>query len=662
MKNNRRDSVWLDICMKINPNISYSLSNKNIKDKRELFYKYLIKLERVSSLINESNFKKYAFVYYKKYVIEKDNIKDSVVKKIKERELYNNGHIINESSIRDGIIENQKNSLNSILNFLLKQEKYNIFEKYFLFQGLIRLKEEKNSEIKFINRDRTTIAPFISIDEEALDYVINMVNNYVDTGFIPSVSIKSALKEGNFKALYNYSVSELRKSNNTETDGVWKKYNKGEDYKELFFDLDNKYTGWCTERDELTCKNQMSSGDFYVYYTKNIDNIYSIPRIAIRMKDSEIYEIRGILKNQEVEPELLDILKSKLNELPFSKRNMKKFKDMKMVELIYKKAKENISLDEEELRFIYQVDSPIYSFGYIDNPKIHEILSTRNYKDDLSKIFNLDKKYIKDNVNEVNDDTVIFIGELNIDEIEETSKLNSIKYVFGNINSRRKKVDFEELELVVGSLNLPNTKSFSARKLKRINEYCNLMYLNDASDLVSLEYIGKDAAFSSLYESYGLDNLKYVMGDLDFSELVDARNLTSLVEINGEANFYSLGSSSGLNNLKYINGRAIFSSLNSASSLTSLTFINGSAHFEKLISSCGLKNLEYICDSAYFNRLIYPIFPSLKNIYGSGIFPNIETYSFIDNLDYVGSDLYLKKEFESDLKDYHKKNLKLVFE
>ena len=461
MKNNRRDSVWLDICMKINPNISYSLSNKNIKDKRELFYKYLIKLEKISSLINESNFKKYAFVYYKKYVIDKDNIKDSVVKKIKERELYNNGHIINESSIRDGIIENQKNSLNSILNFLLKQEKYNIFEKYFLFQGLIRLKEEKNSEIKFINRDRTTIAPFISIDEEALDYVINMVNNYVDTGFIPSVSIKSALKEGNFKALYNYSVSELRKSNNTETDGVWKKYNKGEDYKELFFDLDNKYTGWCTERDELTCKNQMSSGDFYVYYTKNIDNIYSIPRIAIRMKDSEIYEIRGILKDQEVEPELLDILKSKLNELPFSKRNMKKFKDMKMVELIYKKAKENISLDEEELRFIYQVDSPIYSFGYIDNPKIHEILSTRNYKDDLSKIFNLDKKYIKDNVNEVNDDTVIFIGELNIDEIEETSKLNSIKYVFGNINSRRKKVDFEELELVVGSLNLPNRDPFN---------------------------------------------------------------------------------------------------------------------------------------------------------------------------------------------------------
>ena len=57
MKNNRRDSVWLDICMKINPNISYSLSNKNIKDKRELFYKYLIKLEKISSLINESNFK-----------------------------------------------------------------------------------------------------------------------------------------------------------------------------------------------------------------------------------------------------------------------------------------------------------------------------------------------------------------------------------------------------------------------------------------------------------------------------------------------------------------------------------------------------------------------------------------------------------------------------
>ena len=96
--------------------------------------------------------------------------------------------------------------------------------------------------------------------------------------------------------------------------------------------------------------------------------------------------------------------------------------------------------------------------------------------------------------------------------------------------------------------------------------------------------------------------------------------------------------------------------------LSSLTFINGSAHFEKLVSSYGLEELEYICDSAYFNRLIYPIFPSLKNIYGSGIFPNIETYNFIDNLDYVGSDLYIKKSLEPDLYNYHKKNIKLVFE
>ena len=661
MKINKRDSKWLDICIKINPNISYCLKDKSEKDRRKIFFNYLNKLERVSYSLSDKNYKKFSSIYYKNYVIKKENIKDSVINNIRIRSLYSNGFTGEPELIIDNIIKNQEKSLDNIIKFLLNK-KYTIFEKYFVFQGLVRLKEDRNRNELFVNRDKNTVAPFISINEKAIDYVVNMINNYIDNNYISDVRIKSSLKDGNFKSLYNYAVNEIRNNNIKGIDGIWKKYSQGEDYKELFKDLENKYTGWCTEKNELTCKNQISSGDFYVYYTRSVFNTYTVPRIAIRMEDNNIYEIRGILKDQEVEPELLSALKSKLNELPFSEKSMKKFHDMKLLDKIYKKNKENKELSINELKYIYQIDEPIFSFGYINNPKIDEIIESRDMKKDLSIIYNIDKDNIKSNISYINNETVIYIGDLDIDKVDDIDNINGIKYVFGNIESKGKSIKLPSLELVIGSLNLSNAHELKARKLKRINDYCNLMNLRDASDLISLEYIGKDASFSSLYESYGLDNLKYVMGDLDFSELVDARNLKKLVEINGEANFYNLGSSTGLNSLKYINGRAIFSSLTSASSLSNLTYINGSAHFENLMSSYGLKNLVYIFDSAYFNSLIYPVFPSLKNIYGSGIFPKIESYSFIDNLDYVGSDLILKKVLEPELKDYPKKELKLIFE
>jgi len=52
-------------------------------------------------------------------------------------------------------------------------------------------------------------------------------------------------------------------------------------------------TGWCTAG-ETTTESQLSSGDFYVYYTLDKEGNPTIPRLAVRMEGSQIAEIRGV--------------------------------------------------------------------------------------------------------------------------------------------------------------------------------------------------------------------------------------------------------------------------------------------------------------------------------------------------------------------------------
>ena len=94
--------------------------------------------------------------------------------------------------------------------------------------------------------------------------------------------------------------------------GIWKKYNQGENYQELWKSLQGKNTGWCTAGEE-TCKSQIEGGDFYVYYTKDEEGNYTNPRIAIRIEGTEeIGEVRGIGKNQNLEENMTSIAEEKL--------------------------------------------------------------------------------------------------------------------------------------------------------------------------------------------------------------------------------------------------------------------------------------------------------------------------------------------------------------
>ena len=128
---------------------------------------------------------------------------------------------------------------------------------------------------------------------------------------------------------------------------------------------------------------------------------------------NEIGEVRGILQHQSLEPQMNEILEKKLSEFgPEADKYKKKTADMRELTLIEKKTKLGEKLSKPELEFLYEINSPIEGFGYQKDPRIEEIRSQRNVKEDLPVLFSCEESQIATNQNEVNENTVAYVGRL----------------------------------------------------------------------------------------------------------------------------------------------------------------------------------------------------------------------------------------------------------
>ena len=399
-------NTWIDIITKLYKNLHMSESvmhgMSESDKKRDRILNYFERLEKVHQRVSESkreeDLKLLKKFYYNLYVIKPEDIPDSYFeheKKIMRERGYGNIEITpgGKQILINQIIEDQKESLDKWIEYFLFDEEsnsYEMWEKYWVFQGLQQLGKYNKETGKFSKRDKHTVYPFPPVEREAIFTTLKLMEEYIKDKKGDS-AIRSALGSGNFKTLYEYSIKMImnkgEKQSNT-TLGKWIKYEQGSDYHKLRDSLQGYYTGWCTAAGENFAKGQLENGDFYVYYTLDENGEAKVPRIAIRMNGhNEIGEIRGIADNQNMESEMMPILDKKLEEFPDRDKYKKKEYDMQFLTTIDNKVQKGYDLTKEELRFIYEIDSKIEGFGYWKDPRIKEIKSKRNITKDLAYIF-----------------------------------------------------------------------------------------------------------------------------------------------------------------------------------------------------------------------------------------------------------------------------------
>ena len=622
----------------------------------EKIKKYMERLEKSHNKAKDNKHKMNILkqLYYNKYVIK--TLPESYInlqKKIAHEQGYGNIDITKtmKQEMLFQIQTEQKNSLNRWIEYFCSDDAmYPMWFKNYAFEGMLKLGVFDKEKKEFLKRTKNTSAPYIDLNREVLAKVYDVLIHQIGENKLSNLEEQALANGESFKKLYTYFLKKvIEQDKSQETEGIWIKYNQGSDYHKLWESLQGKNTGWCTAG-ETVAREQLENGDFYVYYTKDKNNEYKNPRIAIRMDGkTTIGEIRGIAKDQNLEPHMGKILDEKLNEFPDKKYYQKKVKDMKYLTILEKKQEEGLEFSFDDLIFLYQINDKIDGFGWESDPRIMEIIQKRNAKKDLSIILKIPENEIAIKLNdfEENKNIRFFCGDLNWNEDKVPSYFSKLQVIFGNADFRNltDSLGLESLQSIKGNAlfrRLTNAEGLSS--LQNIAGDAYFYRLTSSKGLKSLKNIEGDAYFSSLTSAKGLESLQNIGGNAYFSSLTSAEGLTSLQQIAGDANFDKLTYAKGLESLQNIEGDAYFDRLTSAEGLTSLQKIAGDANFDKITNAKGLESLQNVGGNAYFHRLTSAEgLTSLQQIAGDANFDEITYAKGLESLQNVGGNAYFDR-------------------
>ena len=580
----------------------------------EKISKYLERLERTHDIAKDNPHKMEILkqFYYDKYVIKE--LPESYInlqKKVAKERGYGDVPVTDEmkEKLLSAVQKEQEKSLDMWIDYLTSDDAmYPIWFKHYAFRGMLKLNKFDKGKGEFGRRSKTTTEPYIELNREALARVYDTLAKEIGTNEEISEEASKALENGeSFKKLYEYYLTNTGYVNRgNDTDGIWVKYDQGSDYKPLWESLQGKNTGWCTAGEEKA-KDQLSNGDFYVYYTKDNEGGYKEPRIAIRMDGKDkIGEVRGVGEHQNLEGCMTPIAEEKLNEFPDKDKYLKKVNDMRLLTEIDKKVNEAKELTKEELSFLYEVDSKIEGFGYSKDPRINEIKDRRNNKKDLAFVFSCKEENIGTKLSDFeSNDIICFYGDLKFTGANLTDNFRNLQYIIGDayFNNLISARGLEKLQNIGGDGNFRSlTNSEGLENLQNIDGDAVFLILTSAKGLENLQNISKNAYFNSLTSAKGLNNLQNIGGNGNFKSLTSAEGLENLQNIDGDAEFYNLISAEGLGNLQSIGGSAGFYKLISAEGLERLQTIGIYAYFDSLTNAEGLKSLHsigwfFVCDN-----------------------------------------------------------------
>ena len=653
---NKETIGWIDIIFKMYKQ-SHPHGSEIVKDAssrtevRERLLDYFNRLEEVHKRVAESKSKTGENMlknfYYDLYVIKPENIPEAYfqnqVRIARERGM-GNITLTEEDRKRyaDAAIEDQKLTLDKWIEYFLyddESKSYEMWEKYWVFQGLQSLGKYDKETKKFAKRDDTTVYPFPPVEKEYIFTTIHLMEEYIKskTG---DEEIKAALGNADFKQIYEYVIKQSMLKGEYQsktTEGEWVKYEQGSDYHVLRDSLQGYYTGWCTAAGESFARDQLAGGDFYVYYSLDENEDAKVPRIAIRMDGkNKIGEIRGIADGQNMESEMMPILNKKLDEFPDKDNYLKSVHDMELLTLIDRKVSHNMELSVDEIRFLYEADRKIIGFGQREDPRINEIKQKRNKVKDYNLVF----KYNKE-----------FNGDLDLRDLTSVEGLDLTGVNIGgslNLSGLTSTEGLKLPESIGGGLVLSGLTSAEGLDLTRVNigGALDLSGLTSAEGLdLTLTNIWGTLYLSGLTCADGLELPKNINRSLDLSGLTCADGLELPKNINGFLNLSGLKNAKGLD-LSGVNiGDALYlDGLTSAEGLDlSGVNIGDTLNLSRLTSTEGLKLPESIGRNLNLRGLTSTEGLKLPESIGGTL--NLSGLTSAKDLDLsganIGNDLYL---------------------
>ena len=516
----------------------------------------------------------------------------------------------------ESLINDQQTTLDNWINYFTSKDSdvYPTWAKYWAFNGMVKLSKYDKEKKAFGTRTDSTVAPFADLNREALSYIVDAVvkkarkENIPDWGDNPE--FKQILQGANFGKLYSYAIEKVTPTEQNklkETRGEWVKYEQGSDHMKLVNSIQGYGTGWCTAG-ESTAEQQLSGGDFYVYYSLDESGEPTIPRVAIRMEgNNKIGEVRGIAENQHIDPFITEVVDKKLGDFSDGENYKKRLEDMKILTEIDDKFKNGEILNKGDLRFLYEIDSKIEGFGYNKDPRIETILKGRDTKGDLSLITGYKREEISLTKEEALKGGIKYhYGDLKFNSLTSAEGLVLPESVSGGVyfKSLTSAEGLVLPESVGGDVNLYSLTSAEGLVLpESVGGYVDLASLTSAEGLVLPESVGWDIYLCSLTSAEGLVLPESVGGGIYLNSLTSAEGLVLPESVGGGIDLYSLTSAEGLVLPESVGGNVNLASLTSAEGLVLPESVGGDVYLNSLTSAEGLVLPESVGGDVYLASL-----------------------------------------------------------
>ena len=529
-------------------------------------------LERFSEVVQREDEKKrergvraVKKVLFDRYVMTPETIPDSHFEREKRRirELGRGETELSEEQkahLSEVVIQEQEKSLEKWIEYLSGEEAgYPDWFVYFAFRGMLTLGVYDKEKRTFSKRTKETTAPYAPLNREALALTLDTLTE------------EPSSPEG-FATLYAQALERAAPETDYDPEGItgtWKTYEQNSDPTLLSSSLENHATGWCIAG-ETTAGSYLTKGDVQVYYSDNHEGSPTIPRLAIVEQEEHITEVRGVAPGQHVDSHIQPVLDEELKRRGDKGRDyLKASADMKYVTALQKKNPEDFT--KEDLRFLYEIATPIKAFGYGEDPRVEELLETRDKRKDLATIFNCREDQISFTEKEaLSGDIVYHYGDLFPPYLTTAEGLRLPKYVEGSL-------DLNGLTTAEG-LQLP----------EHVGESLNLSGLTTAEGLHLPERVGGDIYLDSLATAEGLQLPEHMEGNLNLNSLTSAEGLRLPERVGGSLDLDGLTTAEGLHLPKYVGGILALNSLTSAEGLYLPERVGGILDLDGLTTAEGL--------------------------------------------------------------------------
>ena len=385
---------------------------------------------------------------------------------------------------RDIYYRDQKDTIDCLFDYLLINKTIPTWTKVLILKSVLEIKDKETYSL-------------VNIDKEIIKKNAKIAN-LMDLKTMYGDDFNTAKEI--FKKLYtdDIKLKELKRKNTI--DGVWVKFEASlSEYARLNKTIQGYNTGWNIEKIEPSLGVAPQNAE--VYYTKDENNKYTVPRIILYVHVNGIFAemVEGIGKNNSVEECLNDVLNQKLDTIDAGYIFKMELDNMKTLDKMYKEYKSR-DLTKDELNFLY--------FSRVVDPRMDKIRRVRNKKEDLARVFDCDPSEIGLEKEDLYDRQLVFFDNYIIYN-NMYDKMRSLgfhlpKYVRNGVILPHVKSPEGLIlpEWVGGTLALPMLESLGDIKLPTRCRGINLSSIKDGEGLVLSDEVG----------SYYLNNLDTLVG------------------------------------------------------------------------------------------------------------------------------------------------------